>query len=66
MIVGDCEELMPRLEPGARETVVMLCPPIEGEEINNLEEATFRIKRGFPKVRIGKPNEGERSDSNSL
>lgn len=46
-IIAECEEWMQTLEPGDEETVVMICPFIEGAAVTTLSEASFRINRSL-------------------
>lgn len=56
-VFAECNELIRTVEPGSKETIVSICPFIEGVVDADLSEVSFRVIRGFPERRVVPPNE---------
>lgn len=55
-IFAECNELIRDVEPGSKETIISICPFIEGIVDADLSEVSFRVVRGIPERRVVPPN----------
>lgn len=55
-IFAECHEMMKAVEPGARESIVSICPFVDGVQDPDLSEMSFRVSKIFEGNRVLKPS----------